>query len=96
MKWYVKFGKLKKLVQTGNQYAACIKTFKSFMKNMDSKKEEGRNLPSFFSVSQKGFDSHDDDEIIETYIIIKLLEMSNLAKKQLKKLSKNNNDKEFN
>jgi hypothetical protein len=91
MKWYVKFGNMNKLVSTGNQYAACVQTFKSFMKNMDAENEDGRNLPTFFSVSQKGFDKHDDDEIIETYIIAKVLEMSNLAKEKLAKLTKKNN-----
>jgi hypothetical protein len=80
MKYYVKFGGLKKMVNTGNPYAAAVKTFESYMIN-----KERRKLPTFFSVSQKGFDEHEDDYIIGVEEIIQLLQLSNRAKVELEK-----------
>jgi len=83
MKYYVKMGNYQHLVHTGNPYAACVKTFQKYILDGDK-----QSIPTFFSVSQKGFTEHDDNEIIGTDMIIKLMQMSNLAKKQLKKLAK--------
>lgn len=91
MKYYVSFGKYQSIIHIGNPYAACVKTFESYFA---ASLNDRKTLPPFFSVSQKGFAKHDDDEIIGTDMIIKLIQMSNLAKKKLKKLANKNKDKE--
>ena len=83
MKYYVKFGDYQSIIHTGNQYAAAVKTFQNYMITKDRK-----TLPTFFSVSQKGFADHEDDFIIGSDEIIKLIQLSNRAKKELAKINK--------
>jgi len=71
MKYYVKFGNFRKMIITGNQYAACVKTFNSFMESKDR-----RTLPTFFTVSQRGYNKHDDDEIVATDFVIRILQVA--------------------
>lgn len=86
MKFYVKMGKkLQNIVIAGNDIEACVKTFKKYMKNEPI---VGAALPTFFSVSQKGFDEHEDDQLYSVGGIIQIIAMSNAAKKELKRICK--------
>jgi hypothetical protein len=90
-KYYVSFGKdFKKVIIGGNPYHACINVFKQYFLNNDS--EPPTTISNCFRVNQKGFDEHDDDELISTAMIIKLIAMSNKAKKDLAKLSQKKNN----
>lgn len=82
MKYYVTFGTINCIIQTGNILAACVKAYKLYFNT----KELPKSLPIFFRVSQRGFDKHDDDELISVAEIIKLITMSNKAKLDLTKL----------
>ena len=83
-KYYVIFGNYKEVVIGGHSYNACIKVFRKFMLDGDEPK---KSISNCFRVNQKGFDEHEDDELIGTGEIIKLMAMSNKAKYELKKLS---------
>jgi len=71
MKYYVTVDSCCSVVNASNPYQACMKT----MRQKFNKYTEV--IGSVFRVSQKGFDKHDDDEIIETELIIKLMILAN-------------------
>ena len=81
MKCYITFGDQEKIYDAGNQYQACVMMFYSFFKCHE---DDGVNwyryidtMPVFFRVSQRGFNIHDEDEIVTSALIIKLLLLNN-------------------
>jgi hypothetical protein len=90
-KYYISFGKdFKKVIMAGNPYHACITVFKDYFLN--NSEDAPTTISNCFRISQKGFDEHDDDELISTAMIIQLIAMSNKAKKDLAKLSQKKNN----
>jgi hypothetical protein len=69
MKYYITFGEYKKVYQTSNLYQACMEVFRYYFK--DDKHID--SIPKYFRLSQKGFEVHDDDEVVSTKLIIKLI-----------------------
>lgn len=70
MKYYVKLGKFTGLRNAGNPYQACIMVLKQFLQQTDIQK-----VPLFFSISERGFCSHDDDIIVQLHEIVKILQI---------------------
>lgn len=82
MKYYVSFGKYKKVLIAGNPIHACIKVLRSYMDDIPL------TISKVFRVSQCGFEDHDDDEIYSLKEILKTIKDSEKAKKELAKRNK--------
>lgn len=83
MKYYISFGKYKKVLIAGNPIHACIKVLRSYMNDTPL------TISKIFKVSQCGFDDHDDDEIYSLKEILRVIKDSEKAKKEIAKLNKN-------
>ena len=70
MKYYVTFGERQIVTNAGNPYQACIITLKS---KLDTYTD---TLFTQFRVSKRGFDEHENDEIITLEEIVKIMELS--------------------
>lgn len=71
MKYYVTIDSHQGTYHAGNPYQACMKALRQkFDKYTDV-------VGNAFRVSQKGFETHNDDEIIETELILKLMMLAN-------------------
>ena len=73
-KYYVRLGEYKILVLAGNAIQACINALQKI--DLDVVEEEV-GVPTTFWVSQRGFDSHNDDEGYWLSSIIKIMTLSN-------------------
>lgn len=79
-KYYISFGKTRTIIYHGNSVAACINVFRRYF----NKDDPPRTLPTVFRVSQLGFDEHENDEYYSVGEIIKIIQLSNQARKSLK------------
>ena len=68
-KYYVTFGPLTNILLAENEYRACILTFRKYF-DEDTYRD---TLPAVFIVSQRGFDAHNDDTIVDVGTITGLL-----------------------
>lgn len=80
-KYYVSCGKRWALVMAGNPNHACILAFQRMFGKRHpvllGGDEEDYAISNTFRVSERGFEEHDDDIIVETDLIIKLQLLSN-------------------
>jgi len=67
MKYYVIFGDFQRVLHCGNPYQACIKTLQQYLDN------NPESIHTTFRVSQRGFNEHEDDLIIDLDTITKIL-----------------------
>jgi uncharacterized protein (DUF1501 family) len=85
-KYYISFGSFEVMLMAATEYQACIRVLQRYLKE-----ERGYidSLPTTFIVSQKGFDTHKDDLVIESNIIIRLLALSSgvMSQEELESIS---------
>ncbi len=75
MKYYVRLGPYKTTLLAGNPHHACIQTLKKYLGEKAFKGR--RSLPNdTFIVSNRGFESHSDDEVVPLEHIMKILALS--------------------
>lgn len=89
MKYYISFGKYKKVLIAGNPINACVITLQSYVKLLGDNNPE--SFPVIFKISQRGFDDHDDDELYSLKEILRVIRDSEKAKKEIAKLNKDEN-----
>ncbi|KKL74830.1 hypothetical protein LCGC14_2060950 [marine sediment metagenome] len=76
MKYYVTFGHFQYMVLAGNIYNACVLTLRAkTRKFMD-------NIPIYFRVSNRGFDKHKNDDIVQLCDIIWLLQLGQINEEE--------------
>ena len=73
MKYYVSYGdKMSKVSLAGNHIAPCI----NLLKELPSDQFD-TNMPTHFRVSQRGFDEHDDDQIVSLQTVLSIMQLAN-------------------
>ncbi len=74
MKYYISFDSRQDMWVTSNPYEACLITLRRYLESYTDA------LPLAFRVSKRGFDIHDEDEIITTEEILKIKLLANQTK----------------
>lgn len=75
-KYYVNWGKHATILTAANPIHACILVFQRII---GQQWVDEFDLPTTFKVSERGFEDHNDDEKLDTLMVLKLLMLSNHA-----------------
>lgn len=73
MKYYVSYGdKMAEVGLWGNHIAPCI----NLLKKLPSDQFD-TDMPTYFRVSERGFDEHDDDRIVPLEMVLSIMQLAN-------------------